>query len=207
LLLAVVKNVMSSSSNEAQTAESLIRDLERLSGVPCAGCRMTLSHHQVVMAIAMGFKNAPRCLKCLGAALERDPAQLRDSLFEYVRQRECYSGAWDWANRAAGLPEGSMPSALQSLTASDTGADPINADADIVPTRLPTDAEWDAGELGCGELVLELRLRLETLPPGKLFHLVARDPGAPEDLPAWCRLIGHTLVRAEPPNYWIQRKD
>ena len=47
-------------------------------------------------------------------------------------------------------------------------------------------ARWDAGALGCGELVIELRGRLARLAPGSLFELVASDPGAPADLPAWC---------------------
>ena len=66
---------------------------------------------------------------------------------------------------------------------------------------------WDAGEQGCGELVLELRLRMGRLRPGEVFHLIARDLGMPEDLPAWCRLTGHKLLRATPPVYWIQRPD
>ena len=65
---------------------------------------------------------------------------------------------------------------------------------------------WDAGELGCGEIALELRLRIGRLRPTEIFHLTARDLGVPEDLPAWCRLTGHKLVSAEPPNYWIERK-
>jgi tRNA 2-thiouridine synthesizing protein A len=69
-----------------------------------------------------------------------------------------------------------------------------------------TDAEWDAGDMGCGELVLELRGRLLALPPGAVLRLLARDPGAREDLPAWCRMTRHTLRRAEHPEYWIERK-
>jgi tRNA 2-thiouridine synthesizing protein A len=67
--------------------------------------------------------------------------------------------------------------------------------------------EWDAGAMGCGELVLQLRLRLGRLPPGGVFRLVAHDPGAPEDLPAWCRLTGHRLLQADHPVYLIQRKE
>lgn len=67
-------------------------------------------------------------------------------------------------------------------------------------------ASWDAGDMGCGELVVELRARLLALPPGARLRVVARDPGAPEDLPAWCRLTGHTLVDAAPPTYLVQRK-
>jgi tRNA 2-thiouridine synthesizing protein A len=61
--------------------------------------------------------------------------------------------------------------------------------------------------MGCGDLVLELRLRLQAMQPGQLMKLCARDPGAPQDLPAWCRLTGHTLLRAEHPTYWIKRKE
>ncbi len=67
--------------------------------------------------------------------------------------------------------------------------------------------EWDAGELGCGELVLELRYRLSTLRPGELFRLIALDAGAPADIPAWCRMTGHTLLATEHPVYLIQRKE
>jgi tRNA 2-thiouridine synthesizing protein A len=69
------------------------------------------------------------------------------------------------------------------------------------------EVEWDAGAMGCGELVLELKLRLQALPPGALLLLTASDPGAPQDLPAWCAMTGHRLVRAEHPRYWIRRKE
>jgi tRNA 2-thiouridine synthesizing protein A len=66
--------------------------------------------------------------------------------------------------------------------------------------------EWDAGDMGCGELVMELRPKILALGPGALFRLIARDPGAPEDLPAWCRLTGHRLVTADHPRYLIERR-
>jgi len=66
---------------------------------------------------------------------------------------------------------------------------------------------WDAGDQGCGELALELRMRLENLKAGDVFRLTSTDLGAPEDLPAWCRLTGHALLAAAPPHYWIRRKD
>ena len=72
---------------------------------------------------------------------------------------------------------------------------------------LRVDDEWDAGDLGCGELVMDLRIRLAALPPGALLKLVARDPGAIEDLPAWCRITRHTLVSAAHPVYFIRRKE
>jgi tRNA 2-thiouridine synthesizing protein A len=68
------------------------------------------------------------------------------------------------------------------------------------------DAEWDAGTMGCGELVLELRNRLVALRPGGILRLVARDPGVPADLPAWCGLTGHRLLASAPPCFLLQRK-
>jgi tRNA 2-thiouridine synthesizing protein A len=68
------------------------------------------------------------------------------------------------------------------------------------------DVVWDAADLGCGVLLLGLRGRMESMRPGQVLRLVAQDAGAPEDLPAWCRLTGHTLLSAEPPVYLIRRK-
>ena len=68
-------------------------------------------------------------------------------------------------------------------------------------------AEWDAGDAGCGEIVMKLRAILQPLAPGQILKLIARDAGAPEDLPAWCRMTGHTLVVSQHPEYWIQRRD
>lgn len=61
--------------------------------------------------------------------------------------------------------------------------------------------------MGCGDLVLALRIRLNALPPGGVLQVTARDPAAPLDLPAWCRLTGHVLVRADHPVYLIRRKE
>lgn len=61
--------------------------------------------------------------------------------------------------------------------------------------------------MGCGELIIELRRRMRALPSRGVLHLVAQDPGAPEDLPAWCAMTGHFLVEAAHPHYRIQRKD
>jgi tRNA 2-thiouridine synthesizing protein A len=74
------------------------------------------------------------------------------------------------------------------------------------PSAAPA-AHWDAGTLGCGELVLELRNRLLAIPPGSTLLLIARDPAAPEDLPAWCRMTGHSVVRASHPEYLLKRKE
>ena len=66
-------------------------------------------------------------------------------------------------------------------------------------------AEWDAGDMGCGEVIILLRIRMQGLKAGDVFKLIARDLGAPEDIPAWCRMTGRRLVRADHPNYWIEQ--
>ena len=71
---------------------------------------------------------------------------------------------------------------------------------------MRVDEEWDAGDRGCGELVLELRERLGGMQPGQVIKVTALDPGAPADMPAWCRLTGHTLVRMKHPVYLIRRE-
>ena len=67
-------------------------------------------------------------------------------------------------------------------------------------------AEWDAGDLGCGDLVIDLRIRLRGLAPGARLRVIARDPGAPADIPAWCRLTGNALESADHPVYVIRKK-
>jgi tRNA 2-thiouridine synthesizing protein A len=71
--------------------------------------------------------------------------------------------------------------------------------------QITEDDTWDAGEQGCGELLIELRHRLRAM-PGRVLKLVATDAGAPEDIPAYCRVTGHVLISAKPPAYWIRAR-
>ncbi|WP_186169412.1 sulfurtransferase TusA family protein [Burkholderia gladioli] len=59
------------------------------------------------------------------------------------------------------------------------------------------DVAWDAGEIGCGELLLKLRVRLRDM-PGQVIRLTALDRGAIEDIPSYCRITGHRLLQADP---------
>jgi len=69
------------------------------------------------------------------------------------------------------------------------------------------DEEWDAGDLGCGELVLLLRFRLNAMLPGQVMRLRATDAGAIHDIPAWCRMTGEQLLQQDPSShvFWIRR--
>jgi tRNA 2-thiouridine synthesizing protein A len=72
---------------------------------------------------------------------------------------------------------------------------------------LHADAEWNAGDLGCGTLVLDLRKRLRAM-PGRVLKVIALDLGAPEDLPAWCRLTQNELLDHDPNtrSFWIRSR-
>ena len=71
---------------------------------------------------------------------------------------------------------------------------------------LPVAAEWNAGYMGCGEVIILLRRKFQALQPGEVFKLISYDLGAHEDLPAWCRMTGRRLLCAEHPDYWIEQK-
>jgi len=71
----------------------------------------------------------------------------------------------------------------------------------------PAEASYDAGDLGCGELLIELRRRILALRPGEVLRVRATDPAAPLDIPAWCFTTGHALVEERRPEYRIRRKE
>jgi len=52
----------------------------------------------------------------------------------------------------------------------------------------------DGGDKACGELLIELRARLQRMPAGTVIHLIATDPAALIDLAAWCHLTGHAFL-------------
>jgi len=64
---------------------------------------------------------------------------------------------------------------------------------------------FDGGETGCGELLLDLLLFMKSQPKGANVKVRALDPGAPLEIPAWCRLTKHTLLSSDHPFYLIQK--
>lgn len=65
---------------------------------------------------------------------------------------------------------------------------------------------WDAGETGCGQLIVGLKRQIMQMQADGLLQVTALDAGAPADLPAWCRMTGHELVSAEHPVYVVKKK-
>jgi tRNA 2-thiouridine synthesizing protein A len=64
---------------------------------------------------------------------------------------------------------------------------------------------WLAGESGCGSLIVGLRNQLALLRSGELLQVTAHSVGARADLPAWCRVTGHSLVAADHPVYVLRK--
>ncbi|MGW3346494.1 sulfurtransferase TusA family protein [Nonomuraea rubra] len=66
----------------------------------------------------------------------------------------------------------------------------------------------DGGDKLCVQLLIELRAHVRAAGPGAVIHLIATDPAAPVDLPAWCHLTGHAYLGpvegAERPTYALR---
>jgi tRNA 2-thiouridine synthesizing protein A len=194
-------------AEEAPAAEpDLLHDLDRLAGAGCADCQRQLCGHQVLCSVALGFKDAPRCLPCLARGLDRDAAELRGQLLDYIHDRDCYRRAWDVASDREGVARSKSPACLSIPTKAAASAATLPLPPPAASGPEPA-AFWDAGHMACGDLVLALRGRLNALPAGAVLRVTAHDPAAPEDLPAWCRLTGHRLQRAAHPTYDIRRKE
>jgi tRNA 2-thiouridine synthesizing protein A len=56
------------------------------------------------------------------------------------------------------------------------------------------DITVDGTGLLCVTLLLKLRNRIADAEPGTVVHVIATDPAAPLDLPAWCHMTGHTYL-------------
>lgn len=83
---------------------------------------------------------------------------------------------------------------------------PRSPGADQKPT-LEIASKWEAGETGCGVLIVGLKREIRRIQAGELLQVTALDAGAAADIPAWCRLTGHTLTVAEHPIYVLKKRD
>lgn len=210
---------VSAAGPQVVSEASLIAEISRAAGAECPDCRAALCGHAILISIAAGLKNEPRCAGCLAVVLGHEPEGFRRHVVSYIHHRDCYLAAWQWVSAgeadcptAAGASVWDLSrAAIAADSAYDVGADAVTGGdaapgAPAVLVEVPYDGEWDAGEMGCGELVLELRKRLQAMAPGRVLKVVARDPGAPQDLPAWCAMTGHRLVFSRHPEYEIEKR-
>lgn len=67
------------------------------------------------------------------------------------------------------------------------------------PALPEPDTICDGGDLDCGSgLLLIIRKAMQPLGAGRILEVRSREGSVKEDLPAWCRLVGHTMVAIEP---------
>ena len=55
----------------------------------------------------------------------------------------------------------------------------------------------DADGLLCPMPVIRTQDAIKKLTVGDVLEVSATDPGTMHDIPAWCRVHGHSLIRAE----------
>ena len=75
---------------------------------------------------------------------------------------------------------------------------------------ITVSALCDGGDQGCGGGLLILMLQaMKRLESGAILEVRSTDPGVREDLPAWCRMTGNTLLseqEGESGNRYFVRK-
>ncbi|MDF1780266.1 MAG: sulfurtransferase TusA family protein [Alcanivoracaceae bacterium] len=59
---------------------------------------------------------------------------------------------------------------------------------------LDANLELDVRQLACPMPLLKARQAMRQLADGELLHVIASDPGARRDIPAWVGQSGHELV-------------
>lgn len=76
---------------------------------------------------------------------------------------------------------------------------------------MQVDVTLDAGETGCGELILLIFQTMKTLSPGQNLEVMAYDLAAETDIPAWCRMTGNLLLaqntETQPKRFLIQKSN
>lgn len=180
------------SEEDERKFQEIVRQLESSAGKPCNHCQNCLQSTDILYSNALGFKDFPRCLDCLCHGLKRERQELLEQLMQHIQRRPCLRKAYEVSssklNNNIAKPQ-SFPN-VEKLPATEHGFDSL----------------WDAGDLGCGDLVLLLKGKLKSLAAGEVLKVVATDPGAPEDIPAWCNMTRHKLVYFKHPQYFIQSK-
>ena len=68
------------------------------------------------------------------------------------------------------------------------------------------DDEFDGGDETCGRVIINLYLYIRDQKPGRRLLVISRDPGAPVEFPAWCRMTKNKLIKMQHPFYLITLK-
>lgn len=57
--------------------------------------------------------------------------------------------------------------------------------------------ELDARNLLCPLPVIRTQNKVKSLADGDILKVICTDPGALSDIPAWCRINGHQVVKTQ----------
>jgi tRNA 2-thiouridine synthesizing protein A len=63
--------------------------------------------------------------------------------------------------------------------------------------------ELDAKGLLCPMPVIKTQNKIKELQPGDILEVVSTDPGVSQDIPAWCRINGHRIIKILESTYEI----
>lgn len=70
----------------------------------------------------------------------------------------------------------------------------------------PVDHVFDGGDMDCGSgLILLIRQNMLKVPEGGVMELLSREPTVTDELPPWCRMVGHEHLQSieeEPGQRW-----
>jgi hypothetical protein len=65
------------------------------------------------------------------------------------------------------------------------------------PAGLTPDHVFDGGDLDCGSgLILLIREHMLRVPEGGILEMRSHEPTVGDDLPPWCRMVGHEFLGA-----------
>ena len=64
----------------------------------------------------------------------------------------------------------------------------------VIQGEIKVDRYYDGGSISCGELIMNIYKEMKALEFSQVLEVVSYDLGAVEDVPAWCRMQGHTLL-------------
>ena len=60
--------------------------------------------------------------------------------------------------------------------------------------------ELDARRMFCPMPVIRTQDKIKELSPGDTLDVICTDPGALNDIPAWCRINGHIVLQTKEVN-------
>ena len=82
--------------DDSLTTERLIREIQEMAGEKCPHCDEPVSLFDALHSRALGSRRRPKCLSGLAEFMGVERADLAKQVADYIEQRDCYRGAFDW---------------------------------------------------------------------------------------------------------------